>query len=106
MQPCVCSDPSLARAAKDHAAQLRDLPEQEHRARCEQLEARVVAVFEEAQSASAGFLRFHRKLDANGAAVIYGLSVQRDAYTKTCLFVRVDAAHARGVRLAFGSRGC
>jgi hypothetical protein len=25
--------------------------------------------------------------------MIYGLSVQRDAYTKSCLFVRVDAAH-------------
>lgn len=25
--------------------------------------------------------------------MIYGLSVQRDAYTKTCLFVRVDAVH-------------
>jgi hypothetical protein len=32
-------------------------------------------------------------LDANGAAVIYGLWVQRDTLTKACLFIRVDAAH-------------
>jgi hypothetical protein len=82
-------------AARDHAARLSRLPSEEHRRLCEQLEARVVAIFEEAQAASAGFLRFHRKLDANGAAVIYGLSVQRDVYRKTCLFIRVDATHVQ-----------
>jgi len=25
--------------------------------------------------------------------MIYGLSVQRNAYTKTCLFIRIDAAN-------------
>lgn len=80
-------------AAKDHAARLSDLPEREHRRLCEQLEARVGAVFNEAQAASQGFLRFHQKLDANGSAMIYGLSVQRDAYTKSCLFVRIDVTH-------------
>jgi hypothetical protein len=80
-------------AAKDHAAQLSRLPAGEHRRLCEHLEARVLAVFEEAQAASDGSLRFHQKLDANGAAMICGLSVQRDAYAKTCLFVRIDATH-------------
>ena len=49
--------------------------------------------FQAASEASDGFLRFHQKRDANGVAMIYGLSIQRDAYTKTCLFVRVDTTH-------------
>ncbi len=44
-------------------------------------------------SASDGFLRYHQKRDANGVAMIYGLSLQRDAYTKTGLFIRVDTTH-------------
>ena len=80
-------------AAKDHAALLRSLPDEDHTYLCESLASRVVAVFEAASSASEGFLSFHQKRDANGAAMIYGLSVQRDAYTKTCLFIRVDAFH-------------
>ena len=27
--------------------------------------------------------------------MIYGQSVQRDAYTKTCLFVRIDVVHCQ-----------
>ena len=77
-------------AAKDHAALLRSLPDEDHTYLCESLASRVVAVFEAASSASEGFLSFHQKRDANGAAMIYGLSVQRDAYTKTCLFIRVN----------------
>ena len=80
-------------AAKEHAARLRDLPETEHRGLCRHLEARVVAVFAEAEGASADFLRYHKRRDANGSAMIYGLSVQRDAYTKACLFVRIDIAN-------------
>ncbi len=83
------------RQAKDHAAELRHLPEVKHRRICENLASRVVAVFEAACSASDGFLRFHQKRDANGSAMIYGLSIRRDAYTKTCLFVRIDTTHLR-----------
>ena len=80
-------------AAREHAVQLRDLPEERHRRVCEHLEARVVAVFRQAEAATEGFLSFHQKRDANGSAMIYGLSVQRDDYTKTCLFIRVDVTH-------------
>lgn len=82
-------------AARDHAARLRNLPEGKDRRICESLASRMVAVFRAAYEASDGFLRFHQKRDANGVAMIYGLSIQRDAYTKTCLFVRVDPAHLR-----------
>ena len=82
-------------AATEHAARLRDLPEEDHRQLCDSLAATVTAVFEAAEDASGGVLRFHQKRDANGVAVIYGLSVQRDIFTKTCLFIRVDATHLR-----------
>jgi hypothetical protein len=80
-------------AAREHAARLRDLSEPAHRQICEHLAERVVAVFTEAYEASEGFLRFHQKRDANHSAMIYGLHIQRDAYTKTCLFIRVDTLH-------------
>jgi hypothetical protein len=48
----------------------------------------VVAVFTEACRASESFLQFHQKRDANGSAMIYGLSIQRVAFTQTCLFIR------------------
>jgi hypothetical protein len=32
-------------------------------------------------------------MDANGAPVIYGPSVQRDTYTKSGLFISSDVAH-------------
>ena len=82
-------------AAREHAAQLRVLPEEEHRRLCERLEARVVAVFRQADAATDGFLIFRQKRDANGSAMVYGLAIQRDAYTKACLFVRVDAVHLK-----------
>ena len=82
-------------AAREHAAQLCGLPEREHRELCEQLASRVVAIFREAELASEGFLRFHQKRDANGAAMIYGLHIQRDVYTLTCLFIRVDSAYLK-----------
>ena len=78
-------------SAREHAARLRDLPKDQHRHLCENLASRVVATFQTAESASEGFLRFHQKRDANGAAMIYGLSIQRDAYTHSCLFIRVDS---------------
>jgi hypothetical protein len=81
------------RAAREHAARLRDLSETEHRSLCEHLEARLIEVFQEAAAATQGFLRFHQRRDANGSAMIYGLHVQRDAFTKSCLFVRIDAVH-------------
>jgi hypothetical protein len=84
---------STIAAAKDHAAQLAHLPEIKHRRICENLASRVVTVFQAACSASNGFLRFQQKRDANGVAVIYGLSIGRDAYTQTCLFIRVDSTH-------------
>ena len=91
--------PTLVRGAiaqaREHAARLRDTADEEHTRLCEDLESRVVAIFEAAASASDGFLSFHRKRDANGWAMIYGLSIRRDAYTHTCLFVRVDAVHRR-----------
>jgi hypothetical protein len=79
--------------AREHAARLRDLPDREHRELCDRLASRVVAIFREAEVASEGFLRFHQKRDANHSAMIYGLHIQRDAYTKTCLFIRVDTLH-------------
>ena len=54
---------------------------------------RLVAIFKEAEVASEGFLRFHQKRDANGAAMIYGLHIQRDVDTLSCLFVRVDSTY-------------
>jgi len=60
---------------------------------CQHLEASVVAVFAEAEGASQGLLSFRQKRDANGSAIVYGLAVQRDAYTKACLFIRIDAVH-------------
>ena len=79
-------------AAREHAIRLRELPKDEHRRLCETLATNVTAVFQQAESASQGFLSFHQKRDANGSAMIYGLSIQRDAFTKTCLFIRVDPA--------------
>jgi hypothetical protein len=70
-------------------------------------------VFTEAWRASEGFLQFHQKRDANGSAMIYGLSVQRDAFAVTCLFIRVDSLHLKtswqlreGGNLEYALGGC
>ena len=86
--------PTLVRAtlmsAREHAEKLRHLPQQEHQRLCQSLASRVVAIFQAAEVASDGFLRYHQKRDANHAATIYGLWIERDAYTKCALFIRID----------------
>jgi hypothetical protein len=80
------------KAAREHAALVRDIDEAKHIAICEQFEASVRSVFTEA-SAADDSLRAFDQFDANGRAKVYSLSVKRNFYSSSTLHFRIDASN-------------
>jgi hypothetical protein len=80
------------RAAREHAALVRDIDEAKHIATCEQFEASVRSVFTDASAADEALRSFER-FDANGRAKVYSLSVKRDFYSSSTLHFRIDASN-------------
>ena len=80
------------KAARAHAALVRDVDEARHIAICEQFETHVRAIFAAASAADEA-LHAHEQFDANHHAKIYSLSIKRNFFSSSTLHFRVDARY-------------
>lgn len=79
------------KAARAHAALVRDIDEARHITICEQFAVAVQRVHRQAVEANDA-LHAHQQFDANGRARIYSLSIKRNFYSSATLHFRVDPA--------------